>query len=83
MKRRDFISLLGTTAALFSTRSHAQQPSKTFLIGYLAIVEVPYVIKAFKDGLRRLGYIEGQNLRSSTGSFQPERRRLIQLLPSC
>jgi putative ABC transport system substrate-binding protein len=63
MRRRDFISLLGTAATLSSTRSHAQQPSKTYLIGYLAIAEIPYGIKALKDGLRKLGYIEGQNLK--------------------
>ncbi len=63
MKRRDFISLLGTAAALSSTRSHAQQPSKAFVVGYLAVAEIPYGVKAFKDGLRKLGYIEGQNLK--------------------
>jgi hypothetical protein len=55
MKRRDFISLLGMAATLSSTRSHAQQPSKTYLIGYLGIAEIPYGMKALKDGLRKLG----------------------------
>ena len=50
-------------ATLSSTRSHAQQPSKTYLIGYLGIAEIPYGMKALKDGLRKLGYIEGQNLK--------------------
>jgi putative tryptophan/tyrosine transport system substrate-binding protein len=63
VRRRDFISLLGAGAALSSTRSRAQQPAKTFLIGYLAIAEIPYGMKALKDGLRKLGYIEGQNLK--------------------
>ena len=67
MKRRDFISLLGMAATLSSTRSHAQQPSKTYLIGYLAIAEIPYGMKALKDGLRKLGYIEGQNLKVEYG----------------
>jgi putative ABC transport system substrate-binding protein len=48
---------------LRSTHSGAQQPSKTYLIGYLAPAEIPYVIKALKDGLRKLGYIEGHNLK--------------------
>ena len=63
MKRRKFISLLGAAVTLCSSRSHAQQPSKTYLIGYLAIAENPHGVKALKDGLRKLGYIEGQNLK--------------------
>jgi putative ABC transport system substrate-binding protein len=54
---------MGAAAMLRSTHSGAQQPSKTYLIGYLAPAEIPYVIKALKDGLRKLGYIEGHNLR--------------------
>jgi putative ABC transport system substrate-binding protein len=62
MRRRDFISVLGA-AALSSTRSRAQQPSKTYLIGILASAQVPHLIKVVKDGLRKLGYIEGQDLK--------------------
>jgi putative tryptophan/tyrosine transport system substrate-binding protein len=64
MRRREFITLLGGAAVtLCSSRSRAQQPSKTYLIGYLALAPDPYGIKALKDGLRKLGYIEGQNLK--------------------
>ena len=63
MRRRDFISLLGAAAVLCSTRSRAQQPSKTYLIGVLATAQIPSLIKALKDGLRKLDYIEGQNLK--------------------
>src|SRR6516165_7030027 len=62
MRRRDFISVLGAVAVLCSTRSRAQQPSKTYLIGVLT-AQIPSLIKALKDGLRKLGYIEGQNLK--------------------
>jgi putative ABC transport system substrate-binding protein len=62
MRRRDFVSLLGAAAVLCSTRSGAQQPSKTYLIGVLT-PQLPSLIKALKDGLRKLGYIEGQNLK--------------------
>ena len=61
MRRRDFISVLGAVA-LSSTRSRAQQPSKTYLIGVLASAQVPGLIKVLKDGLRKLGFIKGQNL---------------------
>src|SRR6476620_10643638 len=63
MRRRDFVSLLGAAAVLCSTRSRAQQRSKTYLIGVLT-PQLPSLIKALKDGLRKLGYIEGQNLKS-------------------
>jgi putative tryptophan/tyrosine transport system substrate-binding protein len=36
--------------------------SKTYLIGVLT-PQLPSLIKALKDGLRKLGYIEGQNLK--------------------
>ena len=63
MRRREFITLVGAAALLYSSRSRAQKPANTYLIGYLAIAEIPYALKALKDGLRKLGYIEGQNLR--------------------
>jgi putative tryptophan/tyrosine transport system substrate-binding protein len=63
MRRREFIRLLGAAVTLCSSRSHAQQPSKTYLIGYLAIADNPFGIKALKEGLRKLGHIEGQNLK--------------------
>jgi len=63
MRRRDFISLLGAAATLCSIQSRAQQPSKTYLIGVLVAAQLPLVIKVLKDGLRKLGYIEGQNLK--------------------
>lgn len=63
MRRRDFISLLGAAATLCSTRSRAQPQSKTYIIGYLAPARLPHVIEALQDGLRKLGYIEGQNLK--------------------
>ncbi len=62
MRRRDFISLLGATA-LSSTRSRAQQPSKTYLISVLASAQIPFLIEILKDGFRKFGYIEGQDLK--------------------
>jgi hypothetical protein len=45
MRRRDFVSLLGAAAVLCSTRSGAQQPSKTYLIGVLTL-QFPTLIMA-------------------------------------
>jgi putative ABC transport system substrate-binding protein len=62
MRRRDFINLLGAAVMLCSSRARAQ-PSRTYSLGYLALAPVPYLVKALKDGLRKLGYIEDHNLK--------------------
>jgi putative tryptophan/tyrosine transport system substrate-binding protein len=63
MRRRDFMTLLGAAAMLCSTRSRAQPQSRTYIIGYLASARLPHVTEALQDGLRKFGYIEGQNLK--------------------
>ena len=40
----------------------AQQPGKTYRIGWLAPARVPSDLDAFRDGLRGLGYVEGKNV---------------------
>jgi hypothetical protein len=43
----------------------AQQPGKVFRIGFLLsgpISERSYLVEAFRQGLRDLGYVEGQNI---------------------
>jgi putative ABC transport system substrate-binding protein len=48
-----------------SVSAEAQQPTKTPRIGYLATVSlsaIPARIKAFRQGLRDLGYVEGKNI---------------------
>ncbi|TMJ80158.1 MAG: ABC transporter substrate-binding protein [Alphaproteobacteria bacterium] len=64
MKRRDFITLLGGAAAAWPIVVRAQHPQKMPLIGTLmpSPVEVSTSLDAFLQGLRDLGYIEGQNI---------------------
>src|SRR5437588_11943038 len=59
MRRREFIILLGRLAS-WSLAAQAQR-SKTFRVGVLANEKWP-PLDGLRDGLRELGYIEGQNL---------------------
>jgi putative ABC transport system substrate-binding protein len=63
MRRREFIALLGGMAVAWPVVTRAQQPVKK--IGFLSVSSpgpnAPFVV-AFKEGLKQLGFIEGQNL---------------------
>jgi putative ABC transport system substrate-binding protein len=65
MDRRAFIGTLagGLLAAPLATE--AQPAGKVYRIGYLSVSQVEFDeswVGAFRDGLRKLGYVEGQNL---------------------
>jgi putative ABC transport system substrate-binding protein len=62
MRRRDFIAAFAG-AAVFPIAARAQQPKKVARIGFLftGSLESPE-IKAFYQGLREYGYIDGQNV---------------------
>jgi len=67
MKRRDFMALLGGTAATWPLTAHAQQRA-TPVIGLLGAAvpgdaEVARNLAAFRRGLAETGYVEGQNVR--------------------
>jgi putative tryptophan/tyrosine transport system substrate-binding protein len=60
MRRRKFITLLGGAAAS-PFAAMAQEPGRTYHMGCL-LPNPPSEYVAFFDGLRRRGFIEGQNL---------------------
>jgi putative ABC transport system substrate-binding protein len=65
MRRRDFITLLGGTAAAWPMAARAQQRAKVAHIGYLGLVSASWHtprITAFRAGLRDLGYAEGKDI---------------------
>ena len=65
MRRRDFITLLGGTAAPWSLAVRAQQSAKVLRIGYLGFGPASSwtsEIEALRSGLLDLGYVEGKNL---------------------
>jgi putative ABC transport system substrate-binding protein len=66
MRRRDFITLFGGTAAMWPLAAHAQQSRKMYRIGVLwhganAEEETIY-LAALRQGLDDFGYVEGQNV---------------------
>ena len=67
MKRREFITLLGGSAAVWPLAARAQQPNRLPRIGFLATgsLELPATrasLNAFRQGLRELGFFDGQNI---------------------
>ena len=59
MRRRDFITLLGSAAAMWPLAALAQQSGKMPRIG---ILDDAPMWQAFRQALRELGHVEGQNI---------------------
>jgi len=65
MRRRDFIGLVGAAGAMWplGTRAQLSSGGRQGRIGVVALVPPPSeFLKAFREGMRERGYIEGQNL---------------------
>ena len=66
MNRRTAIRRLATFFLATASLAHAQQPKKVPRIGFLSVGSSSSMssedVKAFRQGLRDLGYVEGQNL---------------------
>jgi putative ABC transport system substrate-binding protein len=65
IRRREFITLLGSAAAAWPLAARAQQAAKVYRIGYLGVTshaEYAREIEALLRGLRQLGYEDGKNI---------------------
>jgi putative ABC transport system substrate-binding protein len=68
MKRREFIKLFGGAAATWPLAARAQQPERMRRVGVLLGLaendpETKSRVKAFRLGMRDLGWIEGRNVQ--------------------
>jgi putative tryptophan/tyrosine transport system substrate-binding protein len=80
MRRREFITLLGGTAAAWPLAARAQQ-SRIARIGvlYIGLADSESFKKELREGLRELGYLEGQNISFEFRSAEAKLDRLPEL----
>ena len=78
---RKIIAVFATVLAiLLSTYpATAQEPAKVYRIGFLmsaSVATAPAFVKAFRKGLRDLGYVEGRDIRIEWRWAEGKRKRL-------
>src|SRR6266849_3806908 len=80
MQRREFITLIGGAAAAWPLALRAQQP-KIARIGalYIGTADAESFKKELREGLRELGYVEGQNIAFEFRSAEGKLDRLPEL----
>src|SRR5262249_47024805 len=80
MRRRDFITLLGGAAVAWPLAARGQQ-SKVARIGalYIGTADAESFKNELREGLRELGYVEGQNIAFEFRSAEGKLDRLPEL----
>src|SRR5262245_65135944 len=72
--KKIFCLALGAIFLALSSPLEGQQPKKVPRIGFLAPTLQQHYVEAFQQGLRELGYVEGQNItieyRFADGEFE-------------
>ena len=78
--RRAFITLLGGAAVAWPLIARAQQAVKLYRIGILSPeLPPPGFLETFRQGLRELGYVEGQTIAFEVRSAEGYSQRLAAL----
>jgi ABC-type uncharacterized transport system substrate-binding protein len=83
MKRREFIALLGSAAAGWPLGAHAQARPKVPRLGYIAGgggSMADRMVAALRQGLRELGYIDGQTIIVEFRSAEGRSERIPELV---
>jgi putative tryptophan/tyrosine transport system substrate-binding protein len=77
MKRREFMTLIGSAAAAWPLAALAQQAGKVWRIGFLSAVSRESSFRSYaalQQGMRELGYVEGKDFviewRSVEGKYE-------------
>ena len=74
-----FAVVLILSQILAPLAAEAQQAGKVHRVGWLMPTPLPTTLDEFRDGLRRLGYVEGHNVVIEQ-RYAPEPERLIALV---
>jgi putative ABC transport system substrate-binding protein len=81
-RRREFITLLGGAAALWSFTVRAQQPSMP-VIGFLrstSLDDAAHLVTAFLQGVKEAGFVEGHNVAIEYRAAEDDSGRLATLV---
>jgi putative tryptophan/tyrosine transport system substrate-binding protein len=62
MRRRDFITLFGSAAAIWPLRARAQQLPVVGFFRTTPAKPFAHIVSAFRQGLNETGFVEGQNV---------------------
>jgi putative ABC transport system substrate-binding protein len=78
MRRRDLITLFGSTAIAWPLAAYAQPPANVPIIGWFVFESGSGALDGFRQGLRELGYVEGQNIAIESRSPEGSDDRLVE-----
>jgi putative tryptophan/tyrosine transport system substrate-binding protein len=93
LKRREFITLVGSAVASWPLAARAQQPAGIRRVGVLMNLsendlEAQRLVTAFREGLAQLGWVDGRNLRmdyrwasGDVGRIRAFAKELVELSP--
>ena len=73
MRRRDFVTLIGSAAVAWPLAASAQETGRTYRVGAVSINprNAPIIVAMF-DGLQGFGFSEGRNLRIDWRTYGPQ-----------